>query len=430
MRADPAALAMSLPSSTHPAAHDPATALPVADASPVTASGATPGAMPPPGASAGPASPLQLPQRPALLGRAGWLAVLAAMTVACALLPALNLLVPTDHPLHVDGYWISLLGKFCCYAMCALAMDLIWGFAGILSLGHGLYFALGGYAMGMYLMRQIGTDGQYRSALPDFMVFLDWKELPWHWALSDSFLATMLLVLLVPGGIAFVFGFFAFRSRIKGVYFSIITQAMTYAAMLLFFRNETGFGGNNGFTDFKRLLGLSITTPGMRMTLFVLSAVALVGCYLGLRWLTRAKFGRVLSAVRDAESRLMFCGYSPLPYKLAAWVLSALICGLAGALYVPQVGIINPGEMSVANSIEIAVWAAVGGRGTLAGPIAGAFAVNGAKSWLTQFAPEYWLYLLGALFVAVTLFMPDGIAGLLKRKFGAKSAGKTGEATA
>jgi len=430
MRADPAALAMSLPSSTNPAAHDPATALPVAEAPPVAASGATPGAIPPSGASTGPASPLQLPQRPALLGRAGWLAVLAAMTVACALLPALNLLVPADHPLHVDGYWISLLGKFCCYAMCALAMDLIWGFAGILSLGHGLYFALGGYAMGMYLMRQIGTEGQYRSALPDFMVFLDWKELPWHWALSDSFLATMLLVLLVPGGIAFVFGFFAFRSRIKGVYFSIITQAMTYAAMLLFFRNETGFGGNNGFTDFKRLLGLSITTPGMRMTLFVLSAVALIGCYLGLRWLTRAKFGRVLSAVRDAESRLMFCGYSPLPYKLAAWVLSALICGLAGALYVPQVGIINPGEMSVANSIEIAVWAAVGGRGTLAGPIAGAFAVNGAKSWLTQFAPEYWLYLLGALFVAVTLFMPDGIAGLLKRKFGAKSAGKTGEATA
>ena len=430
MRADPAALAMSLPSSTPPAAHDPATALPVADASPTIASPATPGAMPPLDASTGPASPLQLPQRPALLGRAGWLAVLAAMTVACVLLPALNLLVPADHPLHVDGYWISLLGKFCCYAMCALAMDLIWGFAGILSLGHGLYFALGGYAMGMYLMRQIGTDGQYRSALPDFMVFLDWKELPWHWALSDSFLATMLLVLLVPGGIAFVFGFFAFRSRIKGVYFSIITQAMTYAAMLLFFRNETGFGGNNGFTDFKRLLGLSITTPGMRMTLFVLSAIALAGCYLGLRWLTRAKFGRVLSAVRDAESRLMFCGYSPLPYKLAAWVLSALICGLAGALYVPQVGIINPGEMSVANSIEIAVWAAVGGRGTLAGPIAGAFAVNGAKSWLTQFAPEYWLYLLGALFVAVTLFMPDGIAGLLKRKFGAKSAGKTGEATA
>ncbi|OWQ87664.1 urea ABC transporter permease subunit UrtC [Roseateles aquatilis] len=388
-------------------------------------------APPPPSPSAAPAPlALALPGRPALLGRAGWLAILAALLAACIVVPALNLLVPPSHPLHLDGYWVGLLGKFCCYAMCALAMDLIWGFAGILSLGHGLYFALGGYAMGMYLMRQIGGDGQYRSALPDFMVFLDWKELPWHWALSDSFAATLLLVLLVPGGIAFVFGFFAFRSRIKGVYFSIITQAMTYAAMLLFFRNETGFGGNNGFTDFKRILGVSITTPGMRMVLFVLSALALVSCYLGLRWLTRAKFGRVLSAVRDAESRLMFCGYSPLPYKLTAWVLSALICGLAGALYVPQVGIINPGEMSVANSIEIAVWTAVGGRGTLAGPIVGAFAVNGAKSWLTQVAPEYWLYLLGALFVAVTLFMPDGIAGLLKRKFGAKAGNPGGDGEA
>ncbi|WP_067068982.1 urea ABC transporter permease subunit UrtC [Roseateles chitosanitabidus] len=383
-------------------------------------------AIPPP---TSPPAALRLPERPALLTRAGWIAVLVALALSCVAIPALNLLVPADSPLHLDGYWISLLGKFCCYAMCALAMDLIWGFAGILSLGHGLYFALGGYAMGMYLMRQIGTDGQYRSALPDFMVFLDWKELPWHWALSDSFLATVLLVLLVPGGIAFVFGFFAFRSRIKGVYFSIITQAMTYAAMLLFFRNETGFGGNNGFTDFKRLLGLPITTAGMRMALFVLSAVALIGCYLGLRWLTRAKFGRVLSAVRDAESRLMFCGYSPLPYKLAAWVLSALICGLAGALYVPQVGIINPGEMSVANSIEIAVWAAVGGRGTLIGPIAGAFAVNGAKSWLTQVAPEYWLYLLGGLFVSVTLFMPDGIAGLVKRKLGRRTGDAVADAT-
>ena len=391
------------------------TATSPATATAASASAAEPSAAAPAG-HATPAAALLLPQRPALLGRAGWVAVLAALTVACVLLPALNLLVPAGHPLHVDGYWISLLGKFCCYAMCALAMDLIWGFAGILSLGHGLYFALGGYAMGMYLMRQIGSDGQYRSTLPDFMVFLDWKELPWHWTFSDSFLATMLLVLLVPGGIAFLFGFFAFRSRIKGVYFSIITQAMTYAAMLFFFRNESGFGGNNGFTDFKRLLGLSITTPGMRMTLFVLSAVALVGCFLGLRWLTRAKFGRVLSAVRDAESRLMFCGYSPLPYKLAAWVLSALICGLAGALYVPQVGIINPGEMSVANSIEIAVWAAVGGRGTLIGPIVGAFAVNGAKSWFTQAFPEFWLYFLGALFIAVTLFLPQGIVGLLRSR--------------
>ncbi|XHS76900.1 urea ABC transporter permease subunit UrtC [Burkholderiaceae bacterium UC74_6] len=357
---------------------------------------------------------MQLPQQPPLLSRPAWLTLLALLLVSCVLLPVLNLAVPAGSALHLDGYWISLLGKFCCYALCALAMDLIWGYAGILSLGHGLYFALGGYAMGMYLMRQIGSDGQYRSNLPDFMVFLDWKELPWHWLLSDSFIATLLLIFLVPGLVAFVFGWFAFRSRIKGVYFSIITQAMTYAAMLLFFRNETGFGGNNGFTDFKRILGVSVTTAGMRVTLFVMSVLALAGCYLALRWLTQAKFGRVLSAVRDAESRLMFCGYSPLPYKLAAWVLSALICALAGALYVPQVGIINPSEMSVANSIEIAVWAAVGGRGTLIGPIAGAFAVNGAKSWLTQVAPEFWLYLLGALFVAVTLFMPQGLVGLAR----------------
>jgi len=369
-------------------------------------------------------TPVVLPGTPALLSRGGWMTVALALLVACVVVPAMNLAVPPGHPLHLDDYWVSLLGKFCCYALCALAMDLIWGFTGILSLGHGLYFALGGYVMGMYLMRQIGTDGQYRSSLPDFMVFLDWKTLPWHWALSDSFIATLALVLLVPGAVAFVFGFFAFRSRIQGVYFSIITQAMTYAAMLLFFRNETGFGGNNGFTDFKRLLGQTITTPGMRMVLFVLSALTLMGAYVGLRWLTRAKFGRVLSAVRDAESRLMFCGYSPLPYKLAAWVLSALLCGVAGALYVPQVGIINPSEMSVANSIEIAVWAAVGGRGTLAGPIAGAFAVNGAKSWLTQVAPEFWLYVLGALFVAVTLFMPDGIAGLVRRLRRSRQGGK------
>jgi len=369
-------------------------------------------------------TPVVLPGTPALLSRGGWMTVALALLVACVVVPAMNLAVPPGHPLHLDDYWVSLLGKFCCYALCALAMDLIWGFTGILSLGHGLYFALGGYVMGMYLMRQIGTDGQYRSSLPDFMVFLDWKTLPWHWALSDSFIATLALVLLVPGAVAFVFGFFAFRSRIQGVYFSIITQAMTYAAMLLFFRNETGFGGNNGFTDFKRLLGQTITTPGMRMVLFVLSALTLMGAYVGLRWLTRAKFGRVLSAVRDAESRLMFCGYSPLPYKLAAWVLSALLCGVAGALYVPQVGIINPSEMSVANSIEIAVWAAVGGRGTLAGPIAGAFAVNGAKSWLTQVAPEFWLYVLGALFVAVTLFMPDGIAGLVRRLRRSRHGGK------
>jgi len=359
-------------------------------------------------------------KRQPLLSRRGWLGFCTALLLICALVPALNLLTPQSSALHLSDYAVALVGKIMCYAICALAMDLIWGFAGILSLGHGLFFALGGYVMGMYLMRQIGSDGQYQSALPDFMVFLDWKTLPWTWTLSDSFPATLALIVLVPGAVAGVFGYFAFRSRIKGVYFSIITQALTYAAMLLFFRNETGFGGNNGFTDFKRILGLAIATPAMRMTLFVLTGLALLGFYLLALWLTRSKFGRVLQAVRDAESRLMFCGYSPLPYKLTIWTLSAVMCGIAGALYVPQVGIINPSEMNVANSIEIAVWAAVGGRGTLLGPIAGAFLVNGAKSWLTVSAPEFWLYFLGALFIAVTLFLPQGLAGLFNKVFARK----------
>ena len=264
-------------------------------------------------------------------------------------------------------------------------------------------------------MRQIGTDGNYKSELPDFMVFLDWKSLPWHWYFSDSFVATLLLVVLAPGLLALVFGYFAFRSRIKGVYFSIITQAMTFAFMLLFFRNETGFGGNNGFTDFKRILGIPIATPTMRMLLFVLTGLCLMGTFLAARWLMQSKYGRVLQAIRDAESRVMFSGYSPLPYKLSIWVISAMVCGVAGALYVPQVGIINPSEMSPANSIEIAIWAAVGGRATLIGPMVGAFMVNGAKSWLTVVAPEYWLYVLGALFIAVTLYMPQGVVGLIAR---------------
>ena len=362
-----------------------------------------------------------LPTTSALLSRKAWSAFVLCLLAVGALAPVLNLLVPTDSAFHLSDYAVGLIGKIMCYAICALAMDLIWGYTGILSLGHGLFFALGGYVMGMYLMRQIGRDGQYQSELPDFMVFLDWKELPWHWMLSDSFVATVLLVVLVPGVVAGVFGFFAFRSRIKGVYFSIITQAMTFAAMLLFFRNETGFGGNNGFTDFKRILDQPLATPGMRMTLFVITGLTLLGFYLFARWLVRSKYGRVLQAIRDAESRVMFSGYSPLPYKLSIWVISAVMCGVAGALYVPQVGIINPGEMSAANSIEIAVWAAVGGRGTLVGPIVGAFLVNGAKSWLTVTAPEFWLYFLGALFIAVTLFLPQGVVGLLdkfKRKKG------------
>ena len=368
-----------------------------------------------------PAPAVALPARPPLLSRTGWTAFAVALLVVCALAPVLNLWVPQGSLFHLSDYGVALVGKIMCFAICALAMDLIWGYTGILSLGHGLFFALGGYVMGMYLMRQIGTDGNYKSELPDFMVFLDWKELPWHWALSDSFVATLILIVLVPGLVAFVFGYFAFRSRIKGVYFSIITQAMTFAAMLLFFRNETGFGGNNGFTDFKRILGLPIATQEMRMTLFVLTGLTLLGCFLFGRWLIASKFGRVLQAIRDAESRVMFSGYNPLPYKLTIWVISAVMCGIAGALYVPQVGIINPSEMSAANSIEIAIWAAVGGRATLIGPIAGAFLVNGAKSWLTVTAPEYWLYFLGALFIAVTLWLPNGIVGLLS-----KSGGVTG----
>jgi len=356
---------------------------------------------------------IQLPQAPRLLSPLGWTVFMALLLCVGLLVPALNLWLPVSHPLHMSDFAVSLVGKIMCYAICALAMDLIWGYTGILSLGHGLFFALGGYAMGMYLMRQIGTDGNYKSELPDFMVFLDWKTLPWHWYFSDSFIATLLLVVLAPGLLALVFGYFAFRSRIKGVYFSIITQAMTFAFMLLFFRNETGFGGNNGFTDFKRILGTPIATPNMRMLLFVLTGACLLGCYLAARWLVQSKYGRVLQAIRDAESRVMFSGYSPLPYKLSIWVISAVMCGIAGALYVPQVGIINPSEMSPANSIEIAVWAAVGGRASLIGPIAGAFMVNGAKSWLTVVAPEYWLYVLGALFIAVTLYMPQGVVGLL-----------------
>ena len=356
--------------------------------------------------------PLELAKTAPLMSRRGWAAFLVALTIVCMFAPVLNLVVPEGSVFHLSDFAISLIGKIMCYAICALAIDLIWGYTGILSLGHGLFFALGGYAMGMYLMRQIGLDGNYKSGLPDFMVFLDWKTLPWHWLGSASFAFQMAKVVIAPGLLALVFGFFAFRSRIKGVYFSIITQALTFAAMLLFFRNETGFGGNNGFTDFKRILDIPIAQPGTRMVLFVLTGLSLLGFYLFSRWLVQSKFGRVLQAIRDAESRVMFSGYNPVAYKLTIWVISAVMCGVAGALYVPQVGIINPSEMSPANSIEMAIWAAVGGRATLIGPIVGAFAVNGAKSWFTVAFPEYWLYFLGAMFIAVTLFLPQGIVGL------------------
>ena len=350
-----------------------------------------------------------------MLGVRGWAGVGLATIVVAVLVPLLNLALPAGSALHLSDFYVSLLGKILCYAICALAIDLIWGYTGILSLGHGLFFALGGYAMGMYLMRQIGSDGQYHMPMPDFMVFLNWKQFPWHWALSDSFVGQMLLVVLVPGLLAFLFGFFAFRSRIKGVYFSIITQALTFASMLLFFRNETGFGGNNGFTDFKRLLGIPITAHS-RVALCVLSGLTLIAFFVMAHAIVHSKYGRVLQAIRDAESRVMFTGYDPVVYKLSIWTLSAVMCAVAGALYVPQVGIINPGEMSPAASIEMAIWAAVGGRATLIGPILGAFFVNGAKSWFTVAFPEFWLYFLGALFIAVTLFLPHGLIGLLRKR--------------
>ena len=348
------------------------------------------------------------------LGPAGWIAMAAFAALAFVAVPVLHLAVPADSPLHVSSFALTLLGKILCYAIVAVALDLIWGYGGILSLGHGVFFALGGYAFGMYLMRQIGRDGVYQSDLPDFMVFLDWKAYPWYWSGTDHFLWAVFLVVAVPALLAWVFGYFAFRSRIKGVYFSIITQALTYAAMLLFFRNETGFGGNNGFTDFKRVLGYSVTSPETRLVLFGLTAVMLAVTLVFAAWLVKSKFGRVLTAIRDAESRVMFIGYNPLWYKLSIWTLSAVLCGIAGALYVPQVGIINPSEMSPGNSIEIAIWVAVGGRGTLIGPIIGAFVVNLAKSWFTVSFPEYWLFFLGLLFIVVTLLLPHGLVGLWK----------------
>jgi len=344
--------------------------------------------------------------------------------VACCLLiiiPLLNAFVPSDSIFHVPDYLVTLMGKILCYAMVALALDLVWGYTGILSLCHGLFFALGGYAMGMYLMRQIGSEGVYRSELPDFMVFLDWKELPWFWHGFEHFPFAFLMVMFVPGLVALVFGFFAFRSRIKGVYFAIITQAMTFAAMLLFFRNNTGFGGNNGLTDFKRILGFSLHEPSTKLTLYIITGIVLLLSYILSRYIVTSKLGRVIRAIRDAESRVIFSGYDSFKFKLFIWTLSAVLCGIAGALYVPQVGIINPSEMQPSNSIEIAVWVAVGGRGTLIGPILGALIVNGAKSWLTVAYPDLWLYFLGAMFILVTLFIPKGLIGVfsfLKKKGG------------
>jgi urea transport system permease protein len=338
---------------------------------------------------------------------------------AAVLVPVLNMAVPVGSPFHVSDYLMPLLGKYLCFALLALSVDLIWGFAGILSLGHGAFFALCGYAMGMYLMRQIGSRGVYaHPILPDFMVFLNWKELPWFWYGFDHFWFAALMVLIVPGLLAFVFGWFAFRSRVTGVYLSIITQALTFALMLAFFRNDMGFGGNNGLTDFKTILGFPVQAQSTRAALFLLSALALAGGYLLCRSVVTSKLGKVLVAIRDAESRTRFLGYRVERFKLFVFTLSAVLAGVAGALYVPQVGIINPGEFAPANSIEVVIWVAVGGRGTLAGAALGALVVNAGKTWFTGAIPEFWLFALGGLFVFVTLCLPKGILGTFTDLYG------------
>jgi urea transport system permease protein len=348
----------------------------------------------------------------ALLADKGGRVLVGVLAVGAVLIPLSNQLLPSGSPFYVPDYLVSLFGKYLCYALLALSVDLIWGFAGILSLGHGAFFALGGYAMGMYMMRQIGDRGVYKNpVLPDFMVFLNWKHLPWYWHGFDSFAFAALMILLVPGLLAFVFGWFAFRSRVTGVYLSIITQAMTYALLLAFFRNDMGFGGNNGLTDFKDILGFNLKASSTTAGLFVASAVAVILGYILSRAITLTKLGRVLVAIRDAESRTRFLGYRVDKYKLFAFTISAVLAGIAGALYVPQVGIINPSEFSPANSIEIVIWVAVGGRGSLYGAVLGAILINYLKTYFTGEFPEYWLFFLGGVFVASTLFLPRGIVG-------------------
>jgi urea transport system permease protein len=356
------------------------------------------------------------PTSPALLDRAT-VTVLLLLGTAATIVPLLNLAVPESSALHPSTYTVGLLGKYASYALLALAVDLVWGYCGILTLGHTAFFALGGYAMGMYLMREIGSRGAYGNpVLPDFMVFLNWKSLPWYWHGFEHFWLAAVMVLAAPGLLALLFGWLAFRSRVTGVYLSIITQALTYALMLTFFRNETGFGGNNGFTDFKDILGFDLQAAHTRLALFVITVVVLALCYLACRLVVTSRTGRVIQAVRDGESRARFIGYRVESYKLWVFVFSALLAGIAGALYVPQIGIINPSEFSPVNAIEIVIWVAVGGRGTLYGALAGALIVNYAKSYFTQALPEVWLYALGALFVLVTLFLPRGLAGLVRRR--------------
>jgi urea transport system permease protein len=350
------------------------------------------------------------------LDRTSIITIVGVFGVA-VLLALLNQMTPATSAAHVPTYILALAGKYLCFAMLALAVDLVWGFAGILSLGHAAFFALGGYAMGMYLMRQIGTRGVYGNPnLPDFMVFLGWKELPWYWYGFNWFGFAMLMAIVVPAIIAGIFGWLAFRSRVTGVYLSIITQALTYALLLAFFRNDMGFGGNNGLTDFKDILGFNVQADSTRSALLVISALLLCLMFLLARFVVDSRFGKILIAVRDTESRTRFLGYRPESYKLVVWVLSAVMAGIGGALYVPQVGIINPSEFAPGNSIEAVIWVAVGGRGTLVGAILGAILVNFGKTWFTGALPEIWLYALGAMFIFVTLFLPRGVMGLFRSR--------------
>lgn len=340
------------------------------------------------------------------------LAFVAILAVAAFIVPVLNLVVPPTSAFHMPSYLVAAFGKYLCYALLALALDLVWGYCGILSLGHGAFFALGGYAMGMYLMRQIGDRGVYANPLlPDFMVFLNWKELPWYWFGFDQFWFAALMVVLVPGLLAFAFGWLAFRSRVTGVYLSIITQALTYALLLAFFRNDMGFGGNNGLTDFKDILGFPVQAPETRATLFAITCLMLAGFIVLTALVVGSKLGKLMVAVRDAESRTRFIGWRPEHIKVFAFTLSAVMAGVAGALYVPQVGIINPSEFAPANSIEVVIWTAIGGRGTIVGPVVGAFLVNWTKGWFTAAFPEFWLFALGAMFILVTVLLPKGIIG-------------------
>ncbi len=354
----------------------------------------------------------------------GGTVLLVLLAGVAIVVPSLNQLVPSSSALHLSTYSLSLIGKYLCYAMLALALDLVWGYCGILSLGHAAFFALGGYAMGMYLMRQIGSRGVYGDPiLPDFMVFLNWQKLPWFWVGFNHFWFALIVIAALPAALALVFGWFAFRSRVTGVYFSIMTQALSYALMLAFFRNDMGFGGNNGFTDFKDILGFDLHEDGTRVTLVVVTAAALAASYLACRAIVGSRAGRLFRAIRDAESRARFLGYRVESYKLWVFVFSAALAGIAGALYVPQVGIINPSEFAPINSIEAVIWVAVGGRGTLFGAATGAVLVNYAKTYFTGALPELWLYALGALFVLVTLFLPRGLVGLGARRRRAVQAG-------